>query len=436
MEQIENGVGDTKKELFNRPPRIWPPVPDGVVIFPAPPQEEKEAQPPSPFTLLLPLLSIGALMVISVALSHGSLQQLAFLLPMAIFTIVNPLSSLLDARQKRKALQRKQVEQNTQYMESLVKTRAQLERQTVEQRRVALLIDPDPIDLEELVRQRSHLWERRPEDPDFLMVRVGKGKRPLSVKIELPSQQNTSSQELQQLKDDFAFVKDVPCSIPLTKVKSLGITGRRQDVAAFAHGMLCQIAVHHSPQEVRILGIYPTSQKHEWEWLQQLPHTMPVRMGKQRRLVAEGQEEANQVLNILLEELSRRASKLEEEEAGERKRTRSKSAAPGLALPHLVVIVHDYVEVRQHPTLTNAFKLGEQLGVSVIYLVAQEQAIPSECRAILSLSTEEQIGTDSHQRNVPLTYAAAGFAGALLENIRADFVDLTTAQGITAALSV
>jgi hypothetical protein len=36
---------------------------------------------------------------------------------------------------------------------------------------------------------------------------------------------------------------------------------------------------------------------------------MPLRMGKQRRLVAEGQEEANQVLNILLEELSRRASK-------------------------------------------------------------------------------------------------------------------------------
>jgi DNA segregation ATPase FtsK/SpoIIIE, S-DNA-T family len=126
---------------------------------------------------------------------------------------------------------------------------------------------------------------------------------------------NTSSsqaQELQQLKDDFAFVNDAPCSIPLTKVKSLGITGRRQDVAAFAHGMLCQIAVHHSPQEVRILGIYPTSQKHDWEWLQQLPHTMPLRMGKQRRLVAEGQEEANQVLNILLEELSRRASKLEE----------------------------------------------------------------------------------------------------------------------------
>src|SRR5947209_1816196 len=439
MEQIENDAGDTQQEPFNRPPRIWPSLPAGVVTFPAPPNEEREALPPSPLTLLLPLLSIAVLMGISVALSHGSFQQLAFLLPMAIFTIVNPLTSMLDARQKRKTLRRKQAAQIKQYIESIAKTRAQLERQTVEQRRVALLTDPDPIDLEELVRQRSHLWERRPEDPDFLVVRVGKGRQPLSVKIELPSQQNTSSsliQELQQLKDDFAFVKDVPCSIPLTKVKSLGITGRRQYVAAFAHGMLYQIAVHHSTQEVRILGIYPTSQKHDWEWLQQLPHTMPLKMGKQRRLVAEGQEEANQVLNILLEELSRRASKLEEEAASEKKRSGSKSAAADIALPHLVVIVHDYVEVRQHPTLTNAFKLGEQLGVSVIYLVAQEQAIPSECRAVLRLSTEEDVNTDSRQQKVPLKYAAVGFAGATLENVDADLVDLTTAQRITSALSM
>ncbi len=439
MEQIENSVGDTQQEPFNRPPRIWPPMPDGVVTFPTPPQEERETQPPTPLTLLLPMLSIAVLMGISIALSHGSFQQLAFLLPMAIFTIVNPLTSMLDARQKRKVLRRKQAVQNKQFMEGITKTRAQLEQETTEQRRVALLIDPDPIDLEERVRQRAYLWERRPEDPDFLMVRVGKSRQPLSVKIEFPSQQKTSSpltQELQQLKDDFAFVKDVPCSIPLTKVKSLGITGRRQDVAAFTHGMLCQIAVHHSPQEVRILGIYPTSQKHDWEWLQQLPHTVPLKMGKQRRLVAEGQEEANQVLNILLEELSRRASKLEEEAASEKKRSESKSAAPGIALPHLVVIVHDYVEVRQHPTLTNAFKLGEQLGVSVIYLVAQEQAIPSECRAVLRLSTEEHVNTDSHQRKVPLKYAAAGFAGATLENVDADLVELTTVQRITSALSM
>jgi DNA segregation ATPase FtsK/SpoIIIE, S-DNA-T family len=439
MEQIDNGVGETQQEPFNRPPRIWPQLPDGEVTFPVPPEQEREAEQPGPLTLLLPMLSIVILLGVTITVSHGSLQQLAFLLPMAIFMLINPLTSTVNARLKRRALQRKQATQNKQYMEDIAKTRAQLAQLATEQRRIGLLIDPDPIDLEERVRGRSQLWERRPEDPDFLMVRVGKGRQPLTVKMELPSHQNTSShltQDLQQLKDDFAFVMDVPCSISLTQVKSFGITGRRQDVAAFVHGMLCQIAVHHAPQEVRILGIYPASQKHDWEWLHQLPHTMPLKMGKQRRLVAEGQEEANQVLNILLEELSRRASKLEEEGAGERKRSQSKSIAPDVVLPHLVVVVHDYVEVRQHPTLANAFKLGEELGVTVIYLVAQEEAIPSACRAIIRLSTEEPLDTDTQQRKVELTYAAAGFAGAILKDVRADLVDLTTAQRISSALSM
>src|SRR5437588_5642572 len=150
MEQIENGVGDTQQEPFNRPPRIWPSLPVGAVTFPAPPNEEREALPPSPLTLLLPLLSIAVLMGISVVLSHGSFQQLAFLLPMAIFTIVNPLTSMLDARQKRKTLRRKQAAQNKQYIVSIAKTRAQLMQKTTEQRREALIKDPDPKDLAEL----------------------------------------------------------------------------------------------------------------------------------------------------------------------------------------------------------------------------------------------------------------------------------------------
>lgn len=437
MKRGGNSLAGTQQESFNRPPRICPPLPQGVVTLPAPPHEEQEAQSPSPITMLLPMLTMALLMSIDFIVNHGSFQQIAFLLPMAIFTLINPLTGILNARQKRKATDRMQAAQTEQYMKDIAKARAQLVQLATEQRRIALLTDPDPADLEEQVQRRAHLWERRPEDPDFLMVRVGKGRLPLTVSIEIPSHQHTSllvKQELQQLKDAFAFVEDIPCSIPLTKVKSLGITGRRQDAAAFAHAMLCQIAVHHSPQEVRILGIYPSSQKHDWDWLQQLPHTMPLKTGKQKRLVAEGQEEANQVLNILLEELSRRASKLEEVEAGERKHALSKAAAQDVVLPRLIVIVHDYVEVRQHPTLANAFKLGEQLGVSVIYLVAEEQAIPSECRAILRLSTEED--KDTQTRQTILTYATAGFAGALLEHVNADFVDLTTAQRIASALSM
>ena len=232
--------------------------------------------------------------------------------------------------------------------------------------------------------------------------------------------------EVLQLRSDFAVVQDIPCGIMLPKVKSLGITGKRQDVAALTRALLCQITTHHSPEDVRILGIYPISQRLDWEWMADLPHTMPLKSSKlpQGRLVAAGEEEANKLLNILLEELSQRASIDESKGATTPAASTQAPSTPPMPLPHLVVVVHDYVEVRKHPALTHAFKLGEQLGVSVIYLVAQQHAIPSECRGVIRLSEEGMAD-----------YAAAGFAGETLHDVRADKVELELAQTLARELS-
>ncbi len=363
---------------------------------------------------------MGMIMGIYLLINRGSTQQIAFLLPMALFSIMTPVANLLGARSKIKAVKKKWCLNEKKYRKVLAKLRARLSRMAAEQRRVALLVDPAPAALEACITERSHLWERRPEDPDFLSVRVGKGSRPFSVKLQVPEVDVTEvlAKDVQQLQEDFTTVPDIPCSISLPKVKSLGLTGRRQDVSALIRGLLCQIATHHSPEDVRIFGIYPVSQKHDWEWIGELPHTRPLKGCKLERLVAAGEDEANSLLNVLLEELSQRASKNESETApppGQQGAT--------MPLPHLVVIVHDYVEVRKHPALTNAFKLGEQLGVSVIYMVAQQQAIPSECRAVLRLSDEGCIN-----------FAAAGFAGETLDDVAADTVELEVAMRIAQLL--
>ena len=49
-------------------------------------------------------------------------------------------------------------------------------------------------------------------------------------------------------------------------------------------------------------------------------------------------------------------------------------------------------------------------------------------RAVLRLSVEEDRDADAEQRRVHLTYAVAGFAGAILEKVSADIVDLTMIQ--------
>ncbi len=431
-------------ESFNRPPRIMAAQPQGTINVPEPPH--KDTLPPSQgwISLAMPIIMMSVILIMYILINHGSMQQVTFLLPMALFSIMMPIATMLTTRQKIKQVRKRWREGDTKFREALSKLREQLTAQTEKQREVALLTDPDPAELEERIQERAHLWERRPEDPDFLAVRVGKGKRPLTVTLKTPEIDVAEPliTEVQQLRDDFSGVKEIPCSVSLTKVKSLGITGRRQDVAALTRGMLCQIATHHSPEDVRIFGVYPASQQNDWNWLAKLPHTMPLKSGKQglpitsgkvqtgneaitsspaqpalkeERLVAVGEDEANMLLNVLLEELSQRASK--NAEGGEKDGNQ-------ISLPHFVVVIHDYVDVRKHPALTHAFKLGKELGVTVIYMVAQEQAIPSECRGVIRLSDEGYVA-----------YAAAGFAGETFDEVSADKVELEMAQRIALALA-
>ncbi|HEV7234588.1 MAG TPA: hypothetical protein VGN15_00315, partial [Ktedonobacteraceae bacterium] len=244
-------------ESFNRPPRIWAAPPQGAVNIPPLPTKEPLPQMPGWLTMIMPIVMMGMLVGVTLWISHGSLQQMAFLLPMALFTIMTPLANLLSSRQAVKAMRRKWRLNDKQYRKVLAKMRAQLREQANLQRQIALAIDPDPEQLEQRIIERTRLWERRAEDPDFLSVRVGKGKRPFTITIQAPELDLTEplAADIQKLQDQFITVHDIPCSVSLTKVKSLGVTGRRQDVAALMRGILCQIATHHSPEDVRIFGI-------------------------------------------------------------------------------------------------------------------------------------------------------------------------------------
>jgi len=408
-------------EVFNRPPRIFSLPPKETIEVPKPPAKEQPPPPVGLLPILMPLLTVSIMFGIYIFVSHASFQQLAFLLPMAVFSVMGPLTAIISTRQKAKAVRRNNRNNDKKYRKLLAKLRIQLQAQADEQRLIALLTDPDPDVLEEHIQERAHLWERRPDDPDFLTVRVGKGKQPFSITLSIPEVESVDpiATEVQRFKNEFTLVDDIPCGISLPKVKSLGITGRRQDVASLTHEMLCQIATHHSPEDVRILGIYPLSQKQDWEWIADLPHTAPLKGCKLPRLTAVGEDEAIQLLNFMLEELSQRASKI-----AEQNNTPSATVLQSVTLPHLVVLVHDYVDVRQHPALTHAFKLGEQLGVSVIYLVAQQQAIPSQCRGIVRLADEGM-----------LTYAGIGVERDTLEGVMADKIQLDHARRIAGMLN-
>lgn len=123
----------------------------------------------------------------------------------------------------------------------------------------------------------SNLWERRPDDEDFLCFTLGEGTVAADVSITIPQQR------LQMQKDDF---DDVPAQIvekyknvsemPITCFSgngdNIGIVGTRKDIIDVAYNYIIQLAALHSYEDVKLVVLFPEKERECWEWVRFLPH--------------------------------------------------------------------------------------------------------------------------------------------------------------------
>lgn len=131
---------------------------------------------------------------------------------------------------------------------------------------------PDPETLWTLVGG-PRMWERARDDSDFCHVRVGRGEQPLSSPLVAPDggPDPVSSSALSRLMRRRSVVADVPVVVPLPTVCAVEFDGDPAIARGLMRAVLCQLAVLHSPQDVRIAAV-TESMSPAWDWLKWLPH--------------------------------------------------------------------------------------------------------------------------------------------------------------------
>ncbi|MFE1367884.1 FHA domain-containing protein [Streptomyces anulatus] len=116
------------------------------------------------------------------------------------------------------------------------------------------------------------LWERHPEHPEALVVRLG--------------------------TTDRAEVPAVPVTVGLREAGSLGLAGPRARLAGLARATVAQLAALHSPFDLEIVLISTDrsrpleERRREWSWLGWLPHLRPTHGQDCRLLLAYDREQA------------------------------------------------------------------------------------------------------------------------------------------------
>ncbi|MCV7199733.1 type VII secretion protein EccCa [Mycobacterium angelicum] len=136
---------------------------------------------------------------------------------------------------------------------------------------------PDPETLWTIVGG-SRMWERRPTGPDFGRIRVGLGSVSLATPLvapQIPPERRVdpvNRAALQRFLRAHAALADAPVSIPLWQAGTITLDGEVGRVRGLLRAMVCQLAVWHPPDQVRITAAVGEANRADWDWLKWLPH--------------------------------------------------------------------------------------------------------------------------------------------------------------------
>ncbi len=234
-------------------------------------------------------------------------------------------------------------------------------RETAGRQRAGLYYrHPDPGRLWSTV-DSHRVWERRPGDPDFAVVRVAVGPQTLATPLAPPVTRPLDELEpmtagaLRRFLDAYSVVPDLPVALSLrsfarvhVRDTAAGPGGRPLAAQALARAMLTQLAVFHAPDELLIAVCAGPERRADWEWVKWLPHVHhPTRVDALGpvRLVTSSATELEALLDDVLAT-----------------RSRFSPTGPATDGPHVVVVLDG-------GDLTGAADLTGESGIDAVTVI-------------------------------------------------------------------
>ncbi|MEU4193255.1 type VII secretion protein EccCa [Kribbella sp. NPDC026611] len=165
------------------------------------------------------------------------------------------------------------------YLRQLAQQRTRLSRSIDQQRSTLSYLHPDPSSLWVLAGS-YRLWERRRDDKDFGIARIGVGPQGPAVTVVPPDTQPLERLEplsalaLRRFVSTYATVPGLPIAMAVTGFARIHLPADRGRSAAMVRAMLAQLATLQAPDNLRIAVCAGADVRAEWDWVKWLPHAL------------------------------------------------------------------------------------------------------------------------------------------------------------------
>jgi ESX secretion system protein EccC len=257
-----------------------PALPSGEITLESPPEIPETVQDSFSQTLMyLPMLAMTVGMVAMIAGPHASSVQYVGGGAMALGMGGMMLGQISRGRGERKV---KLNGLRRDYLRYLGQVRARVRRVAAAQREALEWVSPDPRALPSFLLDHAlrRVWERHPASPDFANVRIGTGTHRLAVRLAAPQTKPAEDLDplcagaLRRFIRAHATVPGLPVGISLRAFSHVAVTGDPEAVYGMVRAVIAQIALFHSPGDVRICVCAARDTMGRWQWVKWLPHAM------------------------------------------------------------------------------------------------------------------------------------------------------------------
>ncbi|WP_328332295.1 FtsK/SpoIIIE domain-containing protein [Kribbella sp. NBC_00382] len=376
---------------YNRPPRIAPHLDDNKLRLPNPPPPP--AKRPFPWPVVLAPVVLGMVMV-------GLFNSYYFL----VFTMLSPLMMGMNYFSGRKSNRAEHLEAIRRYNARRAALEEEIHVAVTRERLIRNVTAPDPVRVAQLaMRPGSRLWERRRNDPDYLLLRLGTADQ-ASLK-ELDDQGREENHRTIRWT-----IPDAPVAVPLRGHGVIGVAGHYAESRALARWLVIQSAVLHSPRQLRIVVLAEPDRMDDWAWVRWLPHLRP-----------EGSPAAVLIANDEATTVARVTELISQVQGRQRRIEASSNKQEPLSDPEVVVIADGARRLRDVPGFIQVLTDGPAVGVYSICLDRDERLLPEECGAVIATGLET------------LTVKRPGLPDQ--KNVRADLVSPEWSEQIARALA-
>ncbi len=372
---------EMEQEYFYRSPRFKRDIKTATIKVDSPPANQQREEMPimmaigPSMTMGLASLTTG-LFAVNNAIQNGNvasaIPSIVMSASMLLGTVMWPILSKRYEKKRAAEHERKRQNKYLAYLRNISKDiDKEAERQTeiLEENYLTLGQCQDVI-----TQVKSSLWEREPGQNDFLKLRVGKGNIDADIKYNYQERRfmlddDNLQNEMLALCENPKKLEHVPILISLFENYISGVVGKRNDILAFAKGLILQMVTYYSYDEFKLVLLIDPVELEEIRTIRWIPHVWDNE--KKIRLIATTASELKEV-SAYMEQIMKWRMSLHEEECKD-------------CVPYYMILAFDRQLANKAEMLKLLYHRKNNMNISVITFFNEISNLPKECTTVVEL---------------------------------------------------